>query len=530
MENLVSTKNDFLGRSLSVINDFSVDEQLFLYNHTKRLKLKWLNKEDLSEFKINKNVSIYIVFIEPSTRTKESFINAAKFHEKAKVTIFDSNHSSFNKKESYVDTFNMLTGYSDYSIFIVRSKLEGTCKLLSESVGKFAVRNNLPIPSFINAGDGKHEHPTQELLDEFTFLEKNNFDNSFIHIALVGDLLHGRTVHSKVNGLKIFKNVKVDLIAPEEISLPSYYVEKMKNNGFEVRLFSSIENYLKQKDIAKIWYFTRLQLERMGEDILEKEFILRKAVTFKKDFLQLLPQDIKFYHPLPRHKIYPTIPTFLDNLPLNGWEKQAINGYWTRIILLSMFGGALNADFDINNLKHEEKNEFVINAPIINGTKGVQKEGKRGIKPIENGTVIDHIAKGKTSDEIYSTIMKIRKIMKLYDIDSADGIFKSEDGNLKGYISLPDRYLSKKEIKKLSAISPNITVNIIKNSRVTEKYRIKLPPKVYGFEELRCKNENCITNPIHGENVKGSFIKNEYGQLVCEYCETPHNYDEIWNI
>ncbi len=322
----------------------------------------------------------------------------------------------------------------------------------------------------------------------------------------------------------------VDLIAPEEISMPSHYIEKMRKNGFEVRIFDTIDNYLKQKDIAKIWYFTRLQLERMGEDILEKEFILRKAVTFKKEFLSLLPQNVKFYHPLPRHKVYPTIPTFLDELPLNGWEKQAINGYWTRIILLSMFGGALKADFDLKPQKDVTDEEFIINAPIINGTKGIQKEGKRGIKPITNGTVIDHIAKGKTSDEIYSTIMKIRKIMKLYDVDSADGIFKSEDGNLKGYISLPDRYLSRKEIKKLSAISPNVTVNIIKNARVTEKYRIKLPPKVYGFEELQCKNENCITNPIHGENVKGSFVKDENGKLVCEYCETPHNYDEIWNI
>ncbi|KAF2956395.1 bifunctional aspartate carbamoyltransferase catalytic subunit/aspartate carbamoyltransferase regulatory subunit [Marinitoga sp. 38H-ov] len=522
-------KDTFLSRSLTVINDLSIDEQLFLYNQTRRLKEKWFNKEDVSEFMIKGNVGIYIVFIEPSTRTKESFINAAKFHKNAKVTIFDSNLSSFNKNESYVDTFNMLTGYSDYSIFIVRTKLEGTCKLLEKSVSDFAVRNNLIVPSFINAGDGKHEHPTQELLDEFTFLEKNNFDNSYIHIALVGDLLHGRTVHSKVNGLKIFKNVKVDLIAPQEILMPKHYIEKMKSNGFEVRIFESIEKYLKQKDIANIWYFTRLQLERMGEDILEKEFFLRKSVTFKKEFLPLLPQDVKFYHPLPRHKIYPTIPTFLDSLPLNGWEKQAINGYWTRIILLSMFGGALKYNSN-NNTDICNNEEYIISAPVINGTKGVQKDGKRGIKPIENGTVIDHIAKGKGADEIFLTILKIRKIMKFFDIDSADGIFKSEDGKLKGYISLPDKYLSKREIKKLSAISPNITVNIIKNSRVTEKYRIKLPPKVYGFEELKCKNENCISNPIHGENVKGSFIRNNNGELICEYCETPHDYNEIWDI
>jgi aspartate carbamoyltransferase len=101
-----------------------------LYNNVRKLKEKVRNKEDISEFQIKSNTGIYIVFLESSTRTKESFINAAKFHKNAKVNIFDSEHSSFNKQESYVDTFNMLTGYSDYSIFVLRTRLEGVCRLL----------------------------------------------------------------------------------------------------------------------------------------------------------------------------------------------------------------------------------------------------------------------------------------------------------------------------------------------------------------------------------------------------------------
>ncbi|PLV60293.1 bifunctional aspartate carbamoyltransferase catalytic subunit/aspartate carbamoyltransferase regulatory subunit [Thermotoga sp. KOL6] len=526
-------RNDFLGRTLAVIEDLSVEEQMFLYEKTRELKQKWHNGEDVSSFKIKKrNVGIYIVFVEPSTRTKESFVNAAKFHSgpNVKVNVFSSEHSSFNKQESYVDTFSMLTSYSDYSIFVVRTKLEGVCRLLERKVSEFAARNKIEVPSFINAGDGKHEHPTQELLDEYTFLEQNNFDTSFIHLALVGDLLHGRTVHSKVNGLKIFKSVKVDLVAPEELAMPDHYVEKMKENGFEVRTFSSIEEYLKQEDVAKIWYFTRLQLERMGEDILEKVHKLREAVTFKKEFLERLPEGVKFYHPLPRHKLYPTIPNFLDHLSLNGWETQARNGYWVRIVLLSMFGGSITAPFDTSKRNVEPEDDFIIPVPVVHGNKGVQKDGKRGIKPIDNGTVIDHIAKGKSPEEIYATILKIRKILHLYDVDSADGIFRSSDGNFKGYISLPSRYLSKREIKKLAAISPNTTVNIIKNCSVAEKYRIKLPPTIYGFEELRCKNEYCITNPVHGENVSPSFVRNKKGQFICEYCETPHSFEEIWSI
>lgn len=522
-------KRDFLGRTLAVINDFSVEEQLFLYKSTQKLKEKIRNKEDVSEFQIKRETGIYIVFVEPSTRTKESFINAAKFHKNAKVNVFDSEHSSFNKQESYVDTFNMLTGYSGYSIFILRTRLEGVTRLLEQKVGEFAERHGIERPAFINGGDGKHEHPTQELLDEFTFLEQMNFDNSHIRIALVGDLLHGRTVHSKANGLKVFKNVEVDLIAPEELQMPKSYIEKMKRNGFEVRLYSSIDEYLETTNPAPIWYFTRLQLERMGEDILEKAHLLKKAVTFRKDMLDKIPEGTKFYHPLPRPKIDPEIPTFLDTLPLNGWEHQAINGYWVRVVLLSMLGGALLADFDTTKKREELSDDFIIPAPIVDGTKGVAKEGKRGIKPISNGTVIDHIAKGKTTEEIYNTIVKIRKILKIYDVDSADGIFKSADGNYKGYISLPDKYLSFKEIKKLAAISPNTTVNIIKDSRVVEKYRLQLPPRIYNFDEIRCKNENCITNPAHGENISASFIQVD-GKFVCEYCETPHEYHEIWNV
>ncbi|ODN29789.1 bifunctional aspartate carbamoyltransferase catalytic subunit/aspartate carbamoyltransferase regulatory subunit [Fervidobacterium thailandense] len=522
-------KRDFLSRTLAVINDFSVQEQLFLYHQTKRLKEKVRNGEDTSEFQIKRNVGIYIVFVEPSTRTKESFINAAKFHKNAKVNIFESEHSSFNKQESYVDTFNMLTGYSEYSIFVLRTRLEGVCRLLERKVGEFADRHGIMRPAFINGGDGKHEHPTQELLDEFTFLEQMNFDNSHIHIALIGDLLHGRTVHSKADGLKVFKNVEVDLIAPEELQMPTSYIEKMKRNGFEVRLYSSIDEYLSSGKIAPIWYFTRLQLERMGEDILEKAHILKRAVTFRKDMLDKVPEGTKFYHPLPRPKIDPEIPTFLDNLPLNGWETQAINGYWVRVVLLSMLGGALEADFDTTKKEEEPLEEFIVPAPIVDGTKGVEKEGKRGIKPVESGTVIDHIAKGKTSDEIYNTITKIRRILKLYDVDSADGIFRSADGNLKGYISLPNRYLSFKEIKKLAAISPGTTVNIVKDRRVVEKYRLKLPPRIYNFEELQCKNENCITHPKNGENVMASFVQVD-GKFICEYCETAHEYHEIWKI
>ena len=113
----------------------------------------------------------------------------------------------------------------------------------------------------------------------------------------------------------------------------------MKQNNFTVRTFESLKQYLSQSSIAPTRYFTRLQLERMGEEILKQEQQLREAVTCTTNIyknLQKTPQSetIKFYHPLPRHKVTPTIPSFLDNTPHNAREKQSRNGMFTRIILL----------------------------------------------------------------------------------------------------------------------------------------------------------------------------------------------------
>ena len=162
-------KNIFLNRSLAVIHDLTKDERQYLFNHVKRLKdaIKDEDEDIVDSYRINNpNKGIYLVFLEDSTRTKESFRNAAEFH-RSKISIFDVSHSSFNKKESYADTFSMLTGY-DNQIFVVRSKEEGVCKWLEEAGKTYALRNNITPPAFINAGDGKHEHPTQELLDEVT--------------------------------------------------------------------------------------------------------------------------------------------------------------------------------------------------------------------------------------------------------------------------------------------------------------------------------------------------------------------------
>jgi aspartate carbamoyltransferase len=487
----------FRGRTIAVVNDLTLDEQIYLYEKTKEIKAAIGNRELLSHFQINDpRVGVYIVFLEDSTRTRESFKNAALFHN-TRLSIMDAQHSSFKKMESYADTFKMLCGYNEYSLFIVRTKLEGVCRWLETALSGYAERNHLPKPAFINGGDGKHEHPTQEFLDEYTFYENKNWDRNSIHIALVGDLYHGRTVHSKADGLKFFREVQVDLIAPEELSMPDHYIEKMESAGFTVRAFPSIEEYLHNGPIANIWYFTRLQLERMGEDVLEKRSRLREAVTFKEEFLSLLPEGIKFYHPLPRHREYPTIPIFLDSTPLNGWEEQALNGYYTRIIEIGMLGGRLGSDF---TGKHpvipEYPDDFIVEVEPANKPR---VEYKVGIKPISEGVVIDHIGKGDDVETIWDHIFKIRRILDL-NTTSSHAVFQSRKTNLiKGIISLPSvnsQDFADRKIKKLAAIAPGCTLNFIKKERVVRKLRLNTPPRVYNFDEIMPSRNSSVPGKI----------------------------------
>lgn len=114
----------------------------------------------------------------------------------------------------------------------------------------------------------------------------------------------------------------------------------MQKNGYEVRIFPSMEAYTSQKNLAPKRYFTRPQLERMGEDILKQQDALRDTITLHPEYLDKIdPQNFKFYHPLPQHKEHPTIPVSLMKTPYNGIEKQAKNGRYIRTVLLSAIAG-----------------------------------------------------------------------------------------------------------------------------------------------------------------------------------------------
>ncbi len=524
-------RTPFIGRTLQVIGDLNRDERLYLFEQTRRLKeaIRSRNEKVMNEYRIgDPDFGLYEVFLEDSTRTRESFKNAAHFH-RVKCLELNAASSSFNKSESYADTFANLIGY-DNRIFVVRSRLEGVCRHLAERTDEYLRRHGFPESvSFINAGDGRHEHPTQELLDEFTFLEDLDWSDDSIHLAMVGDLYHGRTVHSKVHGLNLFRSVRVDLVAPPELAMPRGYVEDMLGQGFQVREFDSIDAYLESGAAARQWYFTRPQLERMGDRVLQRAEQLRAAITFTDGMMDRLQPDTRFYHPLPRHREHPTIPPSLDDTPLNGWERQSANGWSVRIVLLSLLAGKIGSDYTgpvgpvVDAAR--ENNDFIREVPARSSGP---KHYSEGVRPITDGVVIDHVNAGETPDSIRSHITTVLSVMKIGG-RGGEWISQGSDGRYKGIIFRPDHpALTEGEVRRLAAVAPGATVNLIRSGSVIRKYRLSMPERIYGMEALICRNESCITNPANHEPVLPTFRKSGENRYTCEYCDTAYGFKEIW--
>mmetsp|Transcript_90265 Transcript_90265/g.229533 ORF Transcript_90265/g.229533 Transcript_90265/m.229533 type:complete len:607 (+) Transcript_90265:119-1939(+) len=571
----------FKGRTVAIVNDLTTEEQWYLYLKTKELREAVAAGQDLSKFRLrNPEAAVYTIFMEDSTRTKESFRNGAEFHG-MKVNVFDAKTSSFQKNETITDTIKMLVGYSiGQSTFVIRSKIEGVCTWLEEAITQYCQLRGFERASFINAGDGRHEHPSQEMLDEYTFLEHKGFDRSSIHLALLGDLFHGRTVHSKVDGLKLYKKVEVDLIAPKELALPEHYEDKMVDAGFIVRRFSSIAEYLEQSKVASIWYFTRLQLERMGDQVLDKAPLLRQAVTMQREFIDKLPQGTKFFHPLPRDARYPTLPFWLDNTEFNGWDRQSQNGYFTRIVMLGMLGGLFGDDFQqLTGQPHESMGsprgtqrqmslpntpddilksspmkgalDFVREVAPADQKAGDSGSAEAGLMPIQRGIVIERLAEGQSEEQIWGLMYMVRSILGLHGV-GGQGVHRPPDRPASGFISVPDfdlRSWGRQPLKKLAAMAPGSTLKDIADGSVRKEFRFLLPPRIYNFREIKCKNEACISHPNNGQRevdvyfvrVKAAAKQKGAGspaaptdpdgawRFECKYCETPHNFYEIWD-
>ena len=254
------------------------------------------------------------LFFEPSTRTRLSF-EAAMYELGGNVLGFsEAQSSSAAKGESVADTARTVGCYAD--IIAMRHPKEGAPYVASLHAG-------IPV---INAGDGGHNHPTQTLADLLTiYREKGGFEG--LTVGFCGDLKFGRTVHSLINALARYANIKIVLISPEELKLPSYVKrDVLKKNNIPYEQTTDLEAAIPDLDIL---YMTRVQRERF----FNEEDYLRFKDSYILDPKKLVnaKEDLCIMHPLPRVN---EISVAIDEDPRACYFKQVLNGKYMRMALM----------------------------------------------------------------------------------------------------------------------------------------------------------------------------------------------------
>jgi aspartate carbamoyltransferase catalytic subunit len=265
------------------------------------------------------------MFFEPSTRTRVSFGCAFNLlgGEVRETTGFE--HTAIAKGESLYDTARVISGYSD--AIVMRHPQEG-------SVAEFAAASRVPV---INGGDGANEHPSQALLDLYTIQKElkatgRNLDG--LRIALIGDLRHGRTVHSLCKVLGLFQKISLVLISPTELQMPGDIVESLRLAGHSVVESDRMEQSIANVDIA---YSTRIQEERFSSreeaSIYRGQYRLNQAL-----YTRFCEPNTVIMHPLPRDSRQEAneLDNDLNENPNLAIFRQTDNGVLVRMALFAL--------------------------------------------------------------------------------------------------------------------------------------------------------------------------------------------------
>jgi aspartate carbamoyltransferase catalytic subunit len=272
------------------------------------------------------------LFFEPSTRTRLSFESAFLRLGGEVTTTTGFTFSSMAKGESIADTARVVSGYSD--VLVVRHPDEG-------SVAQFAAASTVPV---VNAGDGAGEHPSQALLDVYTMEKELGARGKTVdgcHIAILGDLKYGRTVHSLIKLLSLYEHLTVTLFSPPSLELPAAVAGYAVERGHRVAEADTVVDAVRGADVV---YATRVQRERMTEELAQAN--ARGDLLNRAMLREAGNEEVVIMHPLPRDSRSDSfdLSTDVDALPGLAIFKQTDNGLNVRMaIFLTALGVSTEA-------------------------------------------------------------------------------------------------------------------------------------------------------------------------------------------
>ena len=299
------------GQDIIAVSQFSTDQLDYIFDVAEEMRA--IVERDGGSDRLRHRV-LACLFYEPSTRTSASFIAAMERLGGSVIPITQGvQFSSVSKGETLHDTIRTLEQYAD--VIVLRHPETGSASIAAAAA-------DVPV---INAGDGVGEHPTQALLDLFTIKEElGTLDG--LHVAMVGDLRYGRTVHSLTQLLSRY-DVRFTFVSPEVLRLPLDYMNQVKDAGKQVRETYNVADVIGSADVL---YVTRVQKERFS-DLAQYES-LKDFYRVTPDLMEQAKQRAIIMHPLPRVN---EIDVRVDTDPRAAYFRQVKNGMYIRMALLA---------------------------------------------------------------------------------------------------------------------------------------------------------------------------------------------------
>ncbi|MHB9033681.1 MAG: aspartate carbamoyltransferase [Anaerolineae bacterium] len=303
-------QHGFYGRDIVSVRQFTRDDLTYIFGVADEMRslVRRVGATDLLKGHILANL-----FYEPSTRTFASFAAAMQRLGGSVIPIHGVQYSSVSKGESLPDTIRTLASYAD--VIVLRHPEVGASEIAARYSSK-------PI---ISAGDGVGEHPTQGLLDLYTiYAELGTIDT--LRVAMVGDLKHGRTVHSLARLLRMYQT-ELTFVSPDILKLPAEIKAELEEAGRPVIETDNVEHVISTADII---YVTRVQRERF-EDMREYEAV-KDSYEITTELMARAKHRMALMHPLPR---VGEIHYDVDDDPRAAYFRQMENGMYIRMALLA---------------------------------------------------------------------------------------------------------------------------------------------------------------------------------------------------
>lgn len=304
------------GKDILSVSQFDRETLDHIFTWTMEMKLI---QERIGSIDVLRGKILANLFYEPSTRTSSSFTSAMERLGGSVIPINEVKYSSVAKGENLEDTVRTLECYSD--VIVLRHPEQGSAAIAAAAVG-------IPL---INAGDGIGEHPTQALLDYVTVRKEQGRVDGLV-VTILGDLKHGRTVHSLARLLSLY-DVKINCVAPEILQMPPEIAAELREKGIQQQEFETLKPVLGETDVL---YVTRVQKERF-EDITQYESA-KGSYVITPETLRGAKSTMSIMHPLPRLE---EIDKRVDLDSRAAYFRQMKNGLHVRMVLLAGVLGKL---------------------------------------------------------------------------------------------------------------------------------------------------------------------------------------------